>query len=145
GALIARSSERRVSLVHGDYSPKNLLVADDRVWVIDWEVVHYGDPSFDVGFLLNHLFLKSIAMPRHADALADLAQTFLRGLAAELPPEAGWVIPEAFVHLPALMLARVHGKSPAEYLDPDMRRQVSALALDFTHRQPTSIQEVFQR
>lgn len=144
-ALIQRSGARRISIVHGDYSPKNLLVGDGRVWVIDWEVVHYGDPSFDAGFLLNHLLLKSIAMPQHAAALADLSQSFLQGLSAELPNGADEVIPAAFEHLPALMLARVHGKSPAEYLDAEMCRRVSALALDFMRRQPKSIGEVFQR
>ena len=51
-------------VVHGDYSPKNVLVGDDGLWVIDWEVVHRGDPAFDLAFLLNHLLLKTIHRPQ---------------------------------------------------------------------------------
>src|SRR5260370_576343 len=50
-------------LVHGDYSPKNVLLGDDGLWVLDFEVGHLGDPVFDVAFLLNHLLLKAIHRP----------------------------------------------------------------------------------
>jgi len=128
--LISRSAERRVSLVHGDWSPKNLLVGDGELWAIDWEVVHFGDPSFDAGFLLNHLFLKSFALPQHRRKLAGLAETFLRALRTSLPPDASaWMETAALEHLPALLLARVDGKSPAEYLDEGMRIQAREHAL----------------
>ncbi len=143
--LIGRSSLRRDCLVHGDWSPKNLLVHENSLWVIDWEVVHYGDPSFDVGFLLSHLLLKSIAMPQYRAQLAGLAGAFLDGLAARLPAECGWIVPAALEHLPALLLARVEGKSPAEYLDAGMRKRAAALAVDLMTRPPASLEEVFQR
>ena len=50
----------RVALVHGDYSPKNLFVSGDRLVVIDCEVAWYGDPAFDLAFLLNHYCLKAL-------------------------------------------------------------------------------------
>jgi hypothetical protein len=143
--LIGRSALRRVSLVHGDWSPKNLLVYEDRIWVIDWEVIHFGDPSFDVGFLLNHLVLKSIAMPQHRDAIVHLAYAFLDGLITRLPADADWIVPAALEHLPALLLARVEGKSPAEYLDAGMRRRAAALALDLMRNPPASAGEAFLR
>ena len=64
---IHRSAARDddVCVVHGDYSPKNVLVGRrTALWVIDWEVAHRGDPAFDVAFLLNHLLLKSIHRPQ---------------------------------------------------------------------------------
>jgi 5-methylthioribose kinase len=143
--LIGRSAARRVSLVHGDWSPKNLLVHERGLWVIDWEVIHFGDPSFDVGFLLNHLLLKSIAMPRHRTAMATLAGEFLDGLVAELPPDSDWIVPAALEHLPALLLARVSGKSPAEYLDAAMRQRAAGLALDLMRHPAASADEVFSR
>lgn len=139
--LMAQSAARRVSLVHGDYSPKNLLVHGDSVWVIDWEVAHFGDPAFDIGFLLNHLLMKTIALPHHAAKIAGLADAFL----AALSPEGASVIPAAFEHLPALLLARVDGKSPAEYLDTAMRRRAASLALDLMRKPAGSFGEVMAR
>jgi tRNA A-37 threonylcarbamoyl transferase component Bud32 len=137
--LIERSGKRRVSLVHGDWSPKNLLVDSDEVWVIDWEVIHYGDPSFDVAFLLNHLLMKSIAMPRHRIALKGLARDFVDALATE------WAVEAALEHLPALLLARVEGKSPAEYLDATMQHRARAIALDLMQYGAQSAEEAFER
>ena len=142
--LIERSAARAVSLVHGDWSPKNLLVSGQEVWVIDWEVVHFGDPSFDVGFLLNHLLLKSIAMPQYREPLAHLAETFVTALRTELPPEGLWVEGAAFEHLPALLLARVDGKSPAEYLTEEMRGNARHLAISLMNEGARPLKELFE-
>ena len=64
GAYIDRLLATTSCVVHGDYSPKNVLVGDDGLWVIDWEVAHRGDPAFDIAFLLNHLLLKTIHRPQ---------------------------------------------------------------------------------
>jgi 5-methylthioribose kinase len=142
-ALITRSASRSVSLVHGDWSPKNLLVAPTTLWAIDWEVVHFGDPSFDAGFLLNHLVLKSIALPHWRGDFAMLAHTFFQALRENLPPEAGWIEQAALEHLPALLLARVDGKSPAEYLDGAARERTRLIARDMMLHPPTSVQAAF--
>lgn len=139
GRLIERSGQRRVSLVHGDWSPKNLLVDGAEVWPIDWEVIHYGDPSFDVAFLLNHLLMKRLAMPQHRAALEGLARAFVGGIGVD------WVVTAALEHLPALLLARVEGKSPAEYLDAAMQARAKALALDLMRDTAKSPEEVFSR
>ncbi len=143
--LILRSAARSVSLVHGDWSPKNLLFDGNDLWVIDWEAIHFGDPSFDVGFLLNHLLLKGIAMPRHRKTLADLAQEFIEGFAGQLPADGRWIVPAGLNHLPALLLARVDGKSPAEYLDAEMRQRTRTLALDLMDHPAETIEEAFTR
>jgi aminoglycoside phosphotransferase (APT) family kinase protein len=139
-----RSATRRVSLVHGDWSPKNLLVGDGQLWAIDWEVIHYGDPSFDAGFLLNHLLMKSIAMPQHKNAIMSLAVTFVDSLNSHIPAEGAWIDQAAFEHVPALLLARVDGKSPAEYLDSAMRREAGLIALELMSRPATSVTELFR-
>ena len=139
GRLIERSGARRASLVHGDWSPKNLLVDGSEIWVIDWEVIHYGDPSFDVAFLLNHLLMKSIAMPQHRVALKRLARAFVDGLNTE------WAVEAALEHLPALLLARVEGKSPAEYLDSAMQQRARAIALDLMQHGAQNVEGVFER
>jgi tRNA A-37 threonylcarbamoyl transferase component Bud32 len=143
--LVACSAARRVSLTHGDWSPKNLLVGGGETWAIDWEVIHFGDPSFDAGFLINHLLLKSIARPEWKREFARLANVFMDSLSAGLPAEGGWITEAALQHLPALLLARVDGKSPVEYLDETARGRARALALDLMRRPAGSITEVFGR
>jgi 5-methylthioribose kinase len=144
-ALITRSAGRRVALTHGDWSPKNLLFADHNLWAIDWEVIHFGDPSYDVAFLLNHLLLKSIAMPAHRDTLTTLANTFVEALNNEIPRDAAWLEEAAMEHLPALLLARVDGKSPAEYLDPDMLNQARNKAISLLRNPAHTVTEAFTR
>lgn len=128
--LIAETVERRYSLVHGDWSPKNLLVSPHRVTAIDFEVVHYGDPSFDVAFLINHLLLKSLH--REAPAYKRAARNFFAILQDAL--KEPWLEAATIRHLGALMLARVDGKSPAEYirgtaLEPRVREIARGIVL----------------
>ena len=116
---------RQLCLVHGDFSPKNVLVGPaPDLWVIDFEVAHFGDPVFDLAFLLCHLMLKSVHRPVWAaafDACAvEFGRTYASGVRAELVPS--W--PYVLGHVGCLMLARVDGKSPAEYLTNDERSQV---------------------
>ncbi len=70
---VEESAARRVSLTHGDWSPKNFLVGGDQVMAIDFEVIHFGDPSFDSAFLLNHLLLKSFYRPQWRESYAEAA------------------------------------------------------------------------
>jgi 5-methylthioribose kinase len=143
--LLAKTAARHVSLVHGDWSPKNLLVGENQLWAIDWEVIHYGDPSFDAGFLLNHLLMKSITMPQHRIGISVLARNFLDALSSAIPAGGEWILNAAFEHLPALLLARVRGKSPAEYFDGPMRQRAKVLALDLMSKPANSVEELFSR
>jgi 5-methylthioribose kinase len=123
-AEVERLLATREALVLGDWSPKNLLVYPERVVALDFEVAHRGDPAFDVAFLLAHLVMKSVHLPQSADELRRAAEEFLAGY--EQPP------PEAHVtaELGCLLLARVDGKSPAEYLTEPEREQVRLRAYD---------------
>ena len=124
--VIERMAQTRTCLVHGDYSPKNVLVGNG-VCVLDFEVAHYGDPSFDVAFMLNHLLLKLIHLPANAEALSGCAEAFLStyraGVPAQLQPDEAHVVAQ----LGCLMVARVDGKSPAEYLTADERETARAV------------------
>lgn len=122
---VDRMASRRLCLVHGDFSPKNVLVDDGpHLWVIDFEVAHLGDPAFDLGFLLCHFMLKSVHRPESAAAYDRCALAFASeyeaGVQSELLPSWDYVMG----HVACLMLARVDGKSPAEYLTADERAQV---------------------
>ncbi len=62
---LAGSLDRAATtLVHGDVSPKNILVRHGAPVILDAECATMGDPAFDVAFCLNHLILKSVHLPQ---------------------------------------------------------------------------------
>jgi 5-methylthioribose kinase len=62
--LLDELSSTHVCLVHGDYSPKNLLVLENgSILLLDHEVAHWGNPAFDTAFALSHLCLKALKFP----------------------------------------------------------------------------------
>ncbi len=114
---VGRIQATRRCLVHGDYSPKNLLLKGDRLVVLDCEVAWFGDPAFDVAFLLNHFFLKSLHVREARAEFFPMIETFVQayrlGLGGERFAEISGPVPRLML---MLMLARVDGKSPVEYL-----------------------------
>jgi 5-methylthioribose kinase len=143
--LMRESSARRVSLVHGDWSPKNFLIHGDSIMAIDFEVAHFGDPAFDTAFLVNHLVLKSFVNPQSRTAYRTTAMRFLETVRNGVPEAADWLEAATLSHLGPLMLARVDGKSPVEYLNEDLRAQVRKAARRLITDQPINIDEVFNR
>jgi 5-methylthioribose kinase len=128
--LIAETSKIRNSIVHGDYSPKNILVHGRDIFLIDFEVVHWGDPSFDAAFLLNHLFLKAFHRPQFAQLYLDAAKEFWKSLQIGRGPDPTGGFEYLTVrHLGGLMLARIDGKSPVEYIqDVETKQKVRSAA-----------------
>jgi len=61
--LIAETRSHADTIVHGDYSPKNVLVHNSTLILIDHEVIHIGDPGFDLGFSMTHLLSKAHHLP----------------------------------------------------------------------------------
>ena len=121
--LIDSIWQHRLCLVHGDFSPKNLLVWPCHVMLIDFEVGHFGDPAFDLGFFLTHLVLKSIWAGERRQEYLDLATQFWRTYAAALAAGVGSdpaaaIEQRMLLNLAACLLARVDGKSPVDYLPP---------------------------
>jgi len=123
-------------LVHGDASPKNVLNAPDgSVLVIDHEVAHWGNPAFDIAFLINHLCLKAFARPAAASEYVMAAREVLSAYAAH-SGTVGAADDEICTIVPALMLARVDGKSPVEYFDDNLRAAVRHLARHLLYTSP---------
>jgi aminoglycoside phosphotransferase (APT) family kinase protein len=143
--LIQDSWSIRTSLVHGDYSPKNMLVRDGEVFLIDFEVVHWGDPAFDSAFLLNHLMLKAFYRRGDASRYFQAAKGFWGALASGAGESAGSGFEAMTVrHLGGLMLARIDGKSPVEYLrDEDTKESVRRVAKRLLREQPRTLKESF--
>lgn len=123
--LIEQTRATQSALVHGDFSPKNVLVHANRLVLLDHEVIHWGDPAFDVGFAMAHFLSKAFHLPAHREALLAGARTFLGRL-----PSVG----EAELHHSlGCLLARVAGRSQLEYLSAaekeEQRRRVVAWML----------------
>lgn len=126
---------RPLGIVHGDFSPKNFLIDGDRMMLIDFEVVHLGDPAFDAAFLLNHFLLKA----HHGIAACrELALLFWQALGGRIDES------DTIRHLGCLHLARIDGKSPAEYLTEAERTNIRQYARNLIAHPPATIREIFQ-
>jgi tRNA A-37 threonylcarbamoyl transferase component Bud32 len=124
GELVRVTASTKLALVHGDVSPKNILVGPRGPVFVDAECAWYGDPAFDLAFCLNHLLLKCVWRPRwwavYLQCFTTLFETYLSGVTWE--PVSGLEARVARL-LPGLLLARVDGKSPVEYITDDRDRE----------------------
>jgi aminoglycoside phosphotransferase (APT) family kinase protein len=141
----ATVTHKRV-LVHGDASPKNILAGPSGPIFLDAECAWYGDPAFDAAFVLNHLLLKCLLRPDARQALLEsfvaLADHYLDQVTWE---DRGKLEMRIAALLPGLLLARVDGKSPVEYVteeaDKDRVRRIASELL----RAPVPLHAVSQR
>jgi aminoglycoside phosphotransferase (APT) family kinase protein len=125
--LVAVTASTRLALVHGDVSPKNVLVGPHGPVLLDAECAWYGDPAFDLAFCLNHMLLKCAWHPQWTTAYLEcfdaLADAYLSAVRWEPRAE----IEERTARLlPGLFLGRVDGKSPVEYLLEDTPHNAKA-------------------
>ncbi len=131
------------TLVHGDFSPKNILICADRLVVLDCEVAWYGDPTFDVAFLLSHLFLKSLYFAPETCGVENLIAAFWRTYAGARSPANTAVVEQRLVRLLLmLLLARVDGKSPVEYLSPVKQEFIRSFVYRHLPSSPESLAEM---
>ncbi len=143
-ALAERTGAAQIALVHGDVSPKNILVGPASPILLDAECAWYGDPAFDIAFCLNHLLLKCLVHPelrgRYLAAFEAFATTYLDAVRWE--PRAD-IEARAAALLPALLLARVDGKSPVEYLREEAAKDlVRRVARPLVAEAPTRLSDV---
>lgn len=143
-ALVDRTAAHRVALVHGDVSPKNILVGPRGPVLLDAECAWYGDPAFDLAFCLNHLLLKAVPRPDRMTQLHAAFESLVGAYFDVADFEARDELEaRAAALLPALLLARVDGKSPVEYITRETERQrVRAAALPLIATPPTRLAEV---
>ncbi len=147
--LVEQTEANRKALVHGDVSPKNILIGETGPVFLDAECACLGDPAFDLAFCLNHLLLKCLWVPSSKAAFLQcfdaLTTVYLR--------DADWEDRDAFEEraaalLPGLLLGRVDGKSPVEYLqekrDKDKVREVGRAFLKDRPRRLDEIRTTWQ-
>jgi len=141
--LVTRTAQTKHVLVHGDLSPKNILVGPQGPVLIDAECAWFGDPAFDVAFCLNHFLLKAAHLPQHAELLMACFSTMTRAYFAHVDWEQkGALEARTASLLPGLTLARVDGRSPVEYLAGRARDRVRALAIKLLHDSSTSLDRI---
>lgn len=141
----AVESNRRV-LVHGDVSPKNILVGPIGPVLLDAECATYGDAAFDLAFCINHLLLKCAHRPAstnlYLDGVARLSAAYVTGVSWE---PADLLEARTAALVPALALARIDGTSPVEYLDETARAGVRGLARTLVASPPARLGELAER
>lgn len=137
--LVADTLAHRETLVHGDFSPKNVLIHGGRLVLLDHEVIHWGDPGFDLGFALTHLLAKARHVPGRREAFAQAAGEFWAAYAAETSGLFQGLEPRAVRHTLGCLLARVDGRSPLEYLTPAERTAQRAAVLDQISAPPLAV------
>jgi aminoglycoside phosphotransferase (APT) family kinase protein len=129
-ALSRDTLARHVALVHGDVSPKNILVGPDGPVFLDAECAWYGDPAFDLAFCLNHLLLKCIWNPAAAPNFLRCFDALYTTYFGVVGPRLSRGLEKRVARLlPGLLLARIDGKSPVEYIvaavDKDRVRDIA--------------------
>lgn len=136
--LVAQTRATQQTLVHGDYSPKNILVHRDRLILLDHEVIHFGDGAFDVGFSLTHLLSKAHRFPGLRQRFAQAARYYWAEYRRALG-DAEWsgdLEARAVSHSLGCLLARCAGRSPLEYLDAIQRQRQAQVAVGLMTNAP---------
>ena len=143
-AIASRTASLKIGLVHGDATPKNILMGPAGPVFLDAETAWWGDPAFDAASVLNHLLLKRVVVRTRVRELNDsftaMAQAWLDHI--DFEPRTG-IERRAASLLPALLLARVDGKSPVEYITTDAERDlVRRTAIPLLLQPPETLEAV---
>ena len=134
--LVETTARSKLALVHGDLSPKNILVAARGPILLDAECAWFGDPAFDLAFCLNHMLLKCLWRPQWREQYLACYDALASSYLARVTWEPRAAIEARVAHLlPGLFLGRVDGKSPAEYLSEESdKERVRRIARTFLLR-----------
>jgi aminoglycoside phosphotransferase (APT) family kinase protein len=144
--IAARTAGTHLAVVHGDVSPKNILLGPDGPVLLDAECAWYGDPAFDVAFCVNHLLLKSVKVPSAAAALHAAARALAAAHARHVHWEPADRLDARVAALtPALALARIDGSSPVEYLTEPQRGAVRSAARRLLLEPPPTVSDLVDR
>ena len=149
-ALAARTASTRLALVHGDVSPKNILLGPEGPVLLDAECAWYGDPAFDLAFCLNHMLLKCLWVPAAGEGFLgcfdSLYGAYLQTCSWEDPSS---LESRAASLLPGLLLARVDGKSPVEYIteasQKDRVRRVAGALIEAPPARLAQVRDAWRR
>jgi hypothetical protein len=100
--------------------------------VLDAECAWFGDPAFDTAFLLTHLHLKALLHPHALALVPAFWSAYVAACVQDLEERTVKL-------LLCLLLARVHGKSPVEYLSEAQRAFITRFVLTHLPNPPHSL------
>ena len=146
-SLIEETEQVLLTLVHGDFSPKNILLGESGCVLLDHEVAHWGDPAFDIGFATAHFLAKANHLPDQREDFGDAARLFWMTY-CEIIDDLPWfpaLSARAVRHSIGCVLARVCGKSPLEYLSSLERERQRSVALSLAADEPSSFDDLVTR
>lgn len=123
--IINTSLKKKITVIHGDVSPKNFLILKDKAILLDAECAFWGDPAYDLAFLLTHLILKSCIVPNYSSCLISVISESLRAYC----PYISWESHQEFLervqsYLLMLILARIDGKASLDYIDSNQKKLI---------------------
>ncbi|MEM6431115.1 MAG: phosphotransferase, partial [Deinococcota bacterium] len=142
--IVEHTRQRLFTLVHGDYSPKNVLVYDQTLILLDHEVIHIGDPAFDLGFSMTHLLSKAHHVKTKRQAFVEASQLYWQHYLQVLGDVDFVNNLERYAvrHTLACLLARVAGRSPLEYLSPTEQAAQWNAVIDLMQAPPATVDEL---
>ena len=143
--LVSKTRARQLTVVHGDYSPKNVLIYQNKLVILDYEVIHIGDPAFDLGFSLTHFLSKAHHVQHQRQAFLDAAliywQTYINTYQDIKDDELELLVIQ---HTLACLLARVVGRSVLEYLDSTERKRQKQIILELMNTHILSVTHLIE-
>ena len=142
--LVERTMADKSALVHGDISPKNIMVGPDGPVFIDAECAWYGEPAFDVAFCLTMFLTKSIWRPqwfgRYLECFDQFASSYLDQDKWLTESELETRIARLLV---AMVLARVSGRSQVEYIvDENTKHRIRDLMVPLVLTDPVGLDDL---
>lgn len=145
--VVSLTRANRLSLVHGDFSPKNVLVHDQELVLLDHEVAHFGDPAFDIGFSITHLLSKAHHVRDQRTLFQEGAlrywTTYWRQVGRQDWSEG--LEYRSVRSILACLLARVAGRSRLEYLDQSERETQLRVVLSLMAETPPGVPALVTR
>jgi 5-methylthioribose kinase len=142
--LIETTRQNPVTLVHGDFSPKNILIYQEKLVLLDHEVIHFGDGAFDLGFSFAHFLSKARHLPQHREKLVAGALEYwnrYRRDVSQMPWFKGYE-PRVIAHSLGCLLARVAGRSTLEYLNEEERTAQRQQVLKMIENLPLTVEDL---
>ena len=143
--LVEDTLSTKLTVVHGDYSPKNMLIKEGRLVLLDHEVMHFGDPAFDVGFMLCHLLSKAIHLPPRRNVLLNGVLGFWKCYSEVNEDIAVDIEPRAVRHTIGCLLARVKGRSPHDYLEETSKQIQLRTGISLIKEQVNTIDDLCEK